>query len=402
VNIKPSLTNRIEGIDYLSQCPIAINISDGKIQEIERINQLSGKDNNTFISPGLIDIQVNGYNSVSFSLDGLGKSIKDTDELTSDKIKKVTEALWKEGVTTYFPTFTTNSQDLLKKNFSVLAKAMEDSYFMGSIPGYHLEGPYISIVDGYRGAHPKEYVRNPDWEEFLELYNAADRNILLVTLAPEIDGALEFIKKCRQEGVVVSLGHHNGSAEIIKKAIDSGARLSTHLGNGCAGIIKRHDNPLWPQLADDRLMISIIADGFHLPPEVLQVFYKVKGSENIIITSDVSSYAGMPAGKYKIKTGETIEKTSEGNLIFSGGGLYGSASLLSRGVGHIMKVTGCTLGEAIQMTVTNPAFLHNLNDRGKLEPGKRADIILFEMEEYKMKIRKTFVKGKLVYQSENS
>jgi N-acetylglucosamine-6-phosphate deacetylase len=402
VNIKPSLTNRIEGIDYLSQCPIAINISDGKIQEIERINQLSGKDNNTFISPGLIDIQVNGYNSVSFSLDGLGKSIKDTDELTSDKIKKVTEALWKEGVTTYFPTLTTNSQDLLKKNFSVLAKAMEDSYFMGSIPGYHLEGPYISKVDGYRGAHPKEYVRNPDWDEFLELYNAADRNILLVTLAPEIDGALEFIKKCRQEGVVVSLGHHNGSAEIIKKAIDSGARLSTHLGNGCAGMIKRHDNPLWPQLADDRLMISIIADGFHLPPEVLQVFYKVKGSENIIITSDVSSYAGMPAGKYKIKTGETIEKTSEGNLIFSGGGLYGSASLLSRGVGHIMKVTGCTLGEAIQMTVTNPAFLHNLNDRGKLEPGKRADIILFEMEEYKMKIRKTFVKGKLVYQSENS
>ena len=390
---------RVEGIDYLDQQPVAVEFAEGKIVKVEKIRELSEKNKNTFIAPGLIDIQVNGYNSISFSLDGDERSSEDNRGLTSEKVKEVTQALWKEGVTTYFPTLTTNSQELLLKNFSVLSEAKEDPALLGSIAGFHLEGPYISKVDGYRGAHPKEHVRKPDWLEFLELYNASGQKILLVTLAPEAEGAFDFIKKCKEAGIVVSLGHHNGSAEIIKQAIDCGARLSTHLGNGCAGVIKRHDNPLWPQLADDRLMISIIADGFHLPPEVLQVFYKVKGAGNIIITSDVASYAGLPAGQYKLKSGETIEKTPEGNLIFSGGGLYGSASPLPKGVGHIMKVTGCSLGEAIQMTVTNPSLLHNLTDRGKLEAGRRADIVLFTMENFTMKIKKTIVKGKLVFES---
>jgi len=288
----------------------------------------------------------------------------------------------------------------LVRNFSVIAEAMKDPSLMGSIPGFHLEGPYISDVDGYRGAQPREFVRRPDWKEFLEMYRAAGNKILLVTIAPEVQGANDFIRECRKMGIVVSLGHHNGSAAVIKEAIDNGAGLATHLANGCASMVHRHFNPLWPQLADDRLMISIICDGFHLIPEEIQVFYKVKGSDNIIITSDVTSYAGLPAGEYKIKTGETIVKTPDGNLRFSAqeGGLYGSASPLSRGVGHIMKVTGCSLAKAIQMTTANPARLHNLSDRGKLEPGKRADLVLFSMEDFNMKIRKTVVEGKTVFQ----
>lgn len=393
------LLKRVEGINYLDQQPMAVEFADGKIVKIEKIKELSEENKNTFIAPGLIDIQVNGYNSISFSLDADDESSTKNEGLTSEKVKEVTQALWKEGVTTYFPTLTTNSQELFLKNIAALMGAKDDPSLFGSIAGFHLEGPYISKVDGFRGAHPKEHVRNPDWNEFSELNRASGGKVLLITLAPEVEGACDFIKKCVEAGVVVSLGHHNGSAESIKKAIDAGARLSTHLGNGCAGVIKRHDNPLWPQLADDRLMISIIADGFHLPPEVLQVFYKVKGAENIIIISDVASYAGLPAGQYKLKTGETIEKTPDGNLIFSGGGLYGSASPLPKGVGHIMKVTGCSLAEAIQMTVTNPAVLHNLTDRGKLEAGRRADIVLFTMENFTMKIKKTIVEGNLVFES---
>jgi len=289
----------------------------------------------------------------------------------------------------------------LLRNISILKLAKEDPSLLGSIPGFHLEGPYISAVDGYRGAHPKEFVRKPDWNEFLEIYKASGEKVLLVTVAPETEGAVDFIRKCREKGIVVSLGHHNGSAEIIKQAIDNGAGLATHLGNGCANTVHRHRNPIWPQLADDRLMISIMAYGFHLPPEILQVFYMAKGAENIILTSDITSYAGLPPGEYKIKTGETIVKTPEGNLKFSGqdGGLYGSASPLNRGIGHIMKVTGCSLAKAILMTATNPARLHHLNDRGKLDPGKRADIILFKMDDFKMDIRKTIVKGQLVFDS---
>ncbi|HWS01606.1 MAG TPA: amidohydrolase family protein, partial [Prolixibacteraceae bacterium] len=252
----------------------------------------------------------------------------------------------------------------------------------------------------YRGAHPREYVRRPDWNEFLELFQASGGKILLVTLAPELEGAMEFIRKCRDMGMVVSLGHQNGSAEIIKEAIDKGACLATHLGNGCAPVIHRHLNVLWPQLADDRLMISILCDGFHLPPEVIQVFYKVKGAGNVVIASDMTSYAGMPPGEYRIKTGEIVVKTVDGNLKFSGqeGGLYGSASPLNKGAGHIMKVTGCSLGDAILMASSNPARLLHLHDRGTLEPGKRADIILFTMDEFTMKIKKTIVRGEIVHQ----
>lgn len=357
-----------------------------------------------YIAPGLIDIQVNGYNSVSFGLEGAENTPASDRGLTVSDVRKVTEGLWEEGVTTYFPTLTTNSQDLLLKNFGILAKAMDDPSLLGSIPGFHLEGPYISAVDGYRGAHPLEFVRKPDWNEFLEIYKASEEKILLITVAPEIEGTLEFIRKCRELGIVVSLGHHNGTAGQIKQAIDQGAGLATHLGNGCANTVNRHHNPIWPQLADDRLMISFIADGFHLPPEILQVFYKTKGAENIIITSDITSYAGLPAGTYKIKNGQTIEKTVDGNLRFSGqgGGLYGSATPLQKGVAHIMKVTGCGLVKAIQMATLNPALVHHLNDRGILEPGKRADLILFTIENDQMLIQKTIVAGKEVYSNKNN
>jgi N-acetylglucosamine-6-phosphate deacetylase len=393
-------SGRIEGIDFLYGSPVNVEFENGIITKVESSDKITEDKNPVFIAPGLIDIQANGYLSVSFSLEGTDEEGLIAQELTVKNVKKVTEALWKDGVTTYLPTLTTNRRDLLLNNLTILVKAKNDPSFLGSVPGFHLEGPYISPVDGYRGAHPLKHVRKPDWDEFLEFYNTSEGKILLVTLAPEIDGALEFIRKCREKNIVVALGHHNGSAEIIKKAIDIGACLSTHLGNGCAGQINRHSNPIWPQLADDRMMISIIADGFHLPPEVLQVFYKAKGPENVILISDITSYAGLPAGQYKKKSGETIEKTPDGNLRFSGqeGGLYGSASPLSRGIGHIMKVTGCSMAKAIRMTTINPAGLLNLNDRGSLEKGKRADIILFTMDDFKIQIRKTIAEGKIVYQ----
>jgi N-acetylglucosamine-6-phosphate deacetylase len=394
-----SPVKRVEGIHYLDYSPVAVEMAAGRIVNIERLKKISAENDGILIAPGLIDIQVNGYDNVSFSLEG-AEGYSGGNNLTTDDVKTVTEGLWKEGVTTYFPTLTTNSQALLVKNFATLAVAKEDPALFGSIPGFHLEGPYISAVDGYVGAHPREHVRKPDWQQFLEMYKASGEKILLVTLAPEIDGAFDFIRKCRENGIVVSLGHHNGSAAIIKQSIDNGALLATHLGNGCAPLINRHSNPIWPQLSDDRLMISMICDSFHLPPDLIRVFYKAKGVDKIIITSDITSYAGLPSGRYKIKSGEVIEKTPDGNTTFSGqaGGLYGSATPLPKAIGHIMKVTGCSLANAIQMATRNPAHLHNLSDRGTLEPGKRADIILFTMDHFNMKIQKTIVEGNLVFE----
>jgi N-acetylglucosamine-6-phosphate deacetylase len=230
------------------------------------------------------------------------------------------------------------------------------------------------------------------------LYEASQQQILQITLAPEMEGALEFIDRCTAKGIVVALGHHNSPAETVTKAIDRGAKIATHLGNGAANMINRHYNPLWSQLADDRLHISIICDSFHLLPEEIKVFYKVKGVEKTILTSDVTSYATLKPGIYQEKTGEFIELTKEGLLHFPAQKcLYGSASPLTKGIEHIVKITGCSLSEAIQMATLNTAKLLELNHLGELKQGKRADMIIFNLENEKMVIHKTIVAGKEVY-----
>jgi N-acetylglucosamine-6-phosphate deacetylase len=382
----------ITGILYSDKRPVSITISGGRITGIKRIKKLPEGSRDLYIAPGLIDNQVNGFAGVSFTFGG--------GELTAEGIKKATGELWKAGVTTYLPTLTTNGFEVLKKNFTILGKIKDDPALHGSIPGFHLEGPYISPVDGYRGAHPVKYVRKPDWNEFMQLNEASGNNILQVTLAPEIEGAPEFISKCVEKGIVVALGHHNASTEMIRDAVDRGARIATHLGNGCANMINRHVNPLWPQLADDRLMISIIGDGFHLLPEEIRVFYKVKGPEKTIITSDVTGYGSLPPGKYVTEDGDSIELTREGMLRYPAQNvLYGSASPLKKGVGNVMKVTGCSLKEAIQMSSTNPARLYGLDDRGEIAIGKRADLILFQIIDNELVIKRTYVSGYLVYDS---
>ena len=384
----------IEGIHYHTGQPVRVTIRNGLISDITSADKPSG-NNLVYIAPGFFDNQVNGFAGVSFAF---GDS-----DLTPEGIEKATRELWKKGVTTYLPTLTTNSIEVLSRNFRILAQAVENKNVMGSIPGFHLEGPYINPEDGYRGAHPKQYVKLPDWDEFMRLYEASGKNIVQVTLAPEMEGALDFITRCTQAGIVIALGHHNADMKTVTAAIDRGAKIATHLGNGAANMINRHYNPFWPQLADDRLHISIIGDGFHLLPEEIKVFHKVKGSDKTIITSDVTHYAALEPGEYKTSTGETIELTKDGMLRLPAQNvLYGSASPITKGVGFVMKVTGCTLADAVQMASTNPARLYNLTDRGVLEPGKRADLVLFTVEDSEVQIMKTWVNGNLVYEKEGA
>ncbi|MEI6139601.1 MAG: amidohydrolase family protein [Mariniphaga sp.] len=383
---------RIEGLLYLDKTPVSIEIDKGKIVSITRIEKLSDESHPAYVAPGLFDNQVNGFAGVSFCFAG--------GVLDKAGVIKATQELWKKGVTTYLPTLTTNSQEVLVRNFAILANAKNDKALHGSIPGYHLEGPYISPVDGYRGAHPLKYVRKPDWNEFMQMYEASGKGILTVTVAPEVEGAMEFIRKCTELGIIVALGHHNGTKADVDQAVLNGAKTSTHLGNGCANMINRHANPLWSQLANDQLMASIICDGFHLRDEEIQVFYKAKGLERTIITSDVTNFASLPPGQYKNEDGETIELTKEGRLWLPVQNvLYGSASPISRGVARIIGITGCSLGQAIRMASTNPAKLYGLNDRGMIAPGKRADLILFTVGENDLNIIKTYVEGELVYEA---
>ena len=289
-NCSPLEKSTIEGILYSDGESISILVENGEIKELKKAPSEEGLPKQ-YIAPGLIDVQINGYMGVDFS----------GPDLTVEGVKKATKALWKAGVTSYFPTIITSDIELIKKNFAILAKAKADPEIGKSIPGFHLEGPYISPIKGFRGAHLEKYIKNPDWAEFQEIQKAAENGIILITLAPELEGAIPFIKKCVESGVVVSLGHHNGSAEDVLKAVEVGAKMATHLGNGCANEINRHHNPIWPQLSNDKITASIIADGFHLTKEEVRSFYKATGDENTIMVSVANSSKSYVQMKSNLK-----------------------------------------------------------------------------------------------------
>ena len=379
---------RIQAIHYETNKPVRIKIIDGLISEISELPD-SGKFQNLYIAPGLIDNQINGYKGIDFSDKGL----------TTEKMKMAVEAINRDGVTSFLPTVITGSHENLLKNFRNLAEAMKEEVVRYSVSGFHLEGPYISPEEGFYGCHPPESIRKPSWYEFEQYQEAAGGNIRLVTLSPEIEGSIQFIDKCVRHNIVVAIGHTNATAEQINMAVDHGARLSTHLGNGCANLIDRHRNPLWPQLANDLLTPSIIADGHHLLPEEIQVFYRVKGPHNIILTSDVTHLIGMTPGRY-IFLGSEVVLTDAGlieNPVLNC--LAGASMPLRTGVGNAMRVTGCTLGEAVNMASGNVARIYNLTDRGSLTTGNRADLILFEMDGSNIKLKQVVIKGKSINKS---
>ncbi len=384
--IRAQEVQRIEGILYNNNNPITILIEEGIITSITPADDIN-LDNTLFIGPGFIDVQVNGYTGISFT----------DNDLTSDGVRKAVEGLWEEGVTTLLPTIITASNETIIKNLKILNESLSDPQIAKSVPGFFLEGPYISPLDGFRGAHNAEFVRLPDWNEFREFINASNHHIIKTTVAPELDGAMDFIDKCRSEGITVAIGHHNGSSEQIHEAASHGATISTHLGNGCANMIHRHNNPLWAQMADDRLTPTIIADGFHLNPDELSVFYKVKGSDNLLLISDITKLAGLPSGEYAWN-GKKVLLTPEGKLRLPEQDVLAGASFsIRKGIGNMMKYTGCSLEEAIQMASTNQAELFGWHDRGTIEVGKRADLVLFKIVNGEVMVQQTILAGQMVY-----
>lgn len=380
-----STSTTIEGLLYTDGSPVVITVEGG---EIVKMASLPGDADvpKVFLAPGLIDIQINGYMGVDFT----------GEDLNLEGIRAATKALWKEGVTSFLPTIITNTHERLKHNFAQLAKAMEDPEIGKSIPGFHLEGPYISPISGFRGAHLEKHIRPPSWTEFIEYQKAAKNGIKLLTLAPELEGAIPFIRQLVAEDIIVALGHHNGSATTIREAVYAGASLATHLGNGCANMINRHYNPLWPQLSADQLSISLIVDGFHLTPEEVRSFYKAKGTKKTILISDALDLAGLEPGEYirgerKVVLTPNVIKFPAENV------LAGAASPIRLGVGNMMRFTQCSLQDAIEMASTQAAEMLNLKQLGEIKAGKRADLILFTLEEGEMTIHQTIVAGEVVY-----
>jgi N-acetylglucosamine-6-phosphate deacetylase len=377
---------------------VRLEVGAGKIARISAAS--TGRDVNgdvPWIGPGLIDIQINGYGGQEFN----------APEISAEKVARIVDAMTPFGVTRICPTVTTEGFAVLRHAMKAIHEACETMHEVRRrVAGIHLEGPYLSMEDGCRGAHPKQHCRPPDWDEFQRLQEAAGGQIRILTLAPEYDGSSQFIERVAATGVIVALGHTAATTEQIRAAVDAGARFSTHLGNGSHQILRRHPNYIWAQLAEDRLTAGMIVDGHHLPPEVVKVFLRAKGTQRCVLTSDLSGMAGLPPGRYPSNLCE-IEILAEGRMVVAGQRaiLAGAALPLSVAIGNVIHFADVDLGEAIRMASAYPAELLGIRS-GTLAVGQRADLVLFDMLEpaggcgpRQFTPRRVFVEGEPAYET---
>lgn len=371
--------------------PVEISIEQGRIARMTPA-RLSPADRGAehqlpVVAPGFVDLQINGY---------AGREFNDP-HLTAEKVRDVAFAMDQCGCTSFLATCTTDSLDVLANSFAVMSGAIDELPEVAArIPGFHCEGPFISSIDGPRGAHPKQHVRVPSITDFQKLQDAARGRIKLLTISPEYDEAIPVIRTAADAGVLVAIGHTNATSDQIAAAVDAGARMSTHLGNGAHPQIKRHPNYIWDQLADDRLMASLIVDGHHLPATVVKSMIRAKGSKRCVLVSDVTSLGGMPAGRYSTGLGD-LEVLDNGKLVIAGQRdiLAGASLLLDTCVAQAMRFAGINLTTAIEMASTQPAELIGVHDH-RLDVGCPANLVLFDKptaDTTKLVIRRTMNRG---------
>lgn len=272
-----------------------------------------------------IDLQVNGYLGIDFSEPGL----------TVEGIRTVTEELYKRGTLAYCPTIISSPLETYEQNLPVLAKAFKDPDIGPRLLGIHIEGPFISPLPGDRGAHSESNIINPDIRLFDRFRKLSGDNVRLLTVAPEVEGAEQLIRHAAKSMITVSLGHHSAGPDDLKKAVDAGATAVTHLGNGIPNMLPRHPNPLWDQLAEDRLTPMLITDGHHLPPSFIKSVFDMKGIGNVAIVSDSAPIAGLEPGNYRTLGQEVVLEESGKLWVPEGDHLAGSSANIRECVEHL-------------------------------------------------------------------
>lgn len=356
----------ITGRDPDSGEGIAVTVHGGLIAKVAPVEEAG----DAFLAPGLIDLQVNGYGGIDLN-DGT---------LTAERVALLCGKMVALGVTVFLPTLITASREALFDGMSAIAEARRRDPLAGRmIAGVHVEGPSISPQDGPRGAHPAAHVRPPDPAEFAEWQRASGALVRLVTLAPEHDGAPDYIRAVAAEGVHVALGHSAASPEQVHAAAAAGACLSTHLGNGVAATLPRHPNLIWAQLADDRLTATLIADGHHLPADTFRTMLRAKGLDRALLVSDSVALAGMPPGRYSQAIGDEVQVSEDGRIGIAGTPYLAGAGLpLIANVATAKCMADLSLAGALRLATANPGRF--VGGRGLLAPGQPADLMRFSLD----------------------
>lgn len=289
--------------------------------------------------PGFFDLQVNGFAGVDFN-----------EPCTPEQLQLAVAAQRQTGVTRFLPTLITSSTE----HFASCARALVN-FADPALVGIHMEGPYISPEDGPRGAHPRAHVCAASWDDFQRRQDAAAGKIVLVTLAPEVPGALPLIEYLVAQNIKVAIGHTAASPAQIQDAIKAGATLATHLGNGCANLLPRHPNFIWEQLAADELCASFIVDGHHLPTATVKAMLRAKTLERSLLVTDAIAAAGCAPGFFELG-GVTVELHADGRVAEPGKPwLAGSSLTMDCAVANTVKFTGLAITDILPLASTQPA-----------------------------------------------
>lgn len=353
------------GVDPITGKGRVLHVDGGVIQS----DEACAAQGLPVLSPGLVDLQINGYRG--HDLNGA--------MLAANEVEALSDELCTVGVAAYLPTLITASKKRLCQKLSAIKKAQQTLQRSKSmVIGIHVEGPYISLKKGPLGAHPAQHVRRPSIDEFEQWQEAAEGLVSMITIAPEVDGAIDYIRHVSRQGVCVSLGHCDASEEDIVRAVDAGATMSTHLGNGIDSMMPRHPNAIWAQLAEDRLSASLILDGHHLPSSTARSMIRAKGVDRAILVSDSVQFAGMAAGRYSSNIGGEVDVSEEGRVSMAGTPyLAGSGTSLLDVVTSFTRFVGMPFLDGLTMATRNPAAL--LGRCASLGVGERADFILFDL-----------------------
>ncbi|MBJ76122.1 MAG: N-acetylglucosamine-6-phosphate deacetylase [Planctomycetes bacterium] len=312
----------------------------------DRVLELEGS-----LLPGLIDLQVNGAG---------GRGVE---ECTTDALDTVARTVWSGGAVAFLPTLISASLEDLLGQTAALADWIEAWDGVGARPlGIHLEGPFLEVP----GAHPVDHLQDPETEDVQALIDAARGHLKLLTLAPARGGAIEATAQLRAAGVCVSIGHARDDARL-SDCVEAGAQMVTHLFNAMSPLHHREPGISGRCMADPALSCSLIVDGIHVHPTMVQNAFRCLGQDRMVLVTDCMAAAGMPDGVYSL--GSSQVTLADGEVRDSNGTLAGSAILMTDAVHRFLEYVPETDGTHVaQLASTNPARLLGLADMGRIAP----------------------------------
>lgn len=337
------------------------------------------------VIPGMIDIHIHGTSGADV-MDG---------EIAA--LETIVQALPQEGTTSFLATTMTQSDDNISKALKNAADFIQNYQKSGQseVLGVHLEGPFVN--PSMAGAQPVEFIIKPEIVVFEKWQQLAEGTIKLVTMAPEQQGGLELVQFLKQQGVVVSIGHSDAKFADVKKAISAGATQVTHLYNQMKGLHHREPGVVGAALLLDELYAELIVDGIHVCPEMIQLAYRNKKSEKLILITDSMRAKCLKNGNYDL--GGQLVIVKDGTAVLQNGTLAGSVLKLKDAMKNMLHYCDCTLEDIIKMTSINPAKqLHISHRKGSIAVGKDADLVVLNND---YDVQMTFCRGVLAYQKES-